>query len=35
MLHETARTGTTVVLSTHDESVAETCDVTVRLGGQG
>jgi putative ABC transport system ATP-binding protein len=34
LLHETAKTGTIIVLSTHDESVAETCDVTVRLGGQ-
>lgn len=32
LLHDAARAGSVVVLSTHDESVADTCDVLVRLG---
>jgi putative ABC transport system ATP-binding protein len=32
LLHDAARAGSVVVLSTHDEAVAETCDVLVRLG---
>jgi ABC-type lipoprotein export system ATPase subunit len=32
LLHDAARSGSVVVLSTHDESVADTCDVLVRLG---
>jgi putative ABC transport system ATP-binding protein len=33
VLHEATRSGSIVVLSTHDESVAETCDQIIRLRG--
>ncbi len=32
VLHEATRSGSIVVLSTHDDSVAETCDQIIRLG---
>jgi putative ABC transport system ATP-binding protein len=32
VLHEATRSGSIVVLSTHDETVAETCDQIIRLG---
>jgi putative ABC transport system ATP-binding protein len=32
VLHEATQSGSVVVLSTHDETVAETCDQTIRLG---
>jgi putative ABC transport system ATP-binding protein len=35
VLHDTTRDGTIVVLSTHDETVAEQCDRIIRLGAYG
>jgi ABC-type lipoprotein export system ATPase subunit len=32
VLHEATQSGSIVVLSTHDDAVAETCDQIIRLG---